>query len=180
MSESSDELGPTGEICFDLPSPYEPHPCGLLHLPRFIAKIRKHLAGELPKSYQKNFCRGFDRFLCMHLGIDPKDVVVAVEEAEEDEIKLDQLLGEILPEDLKVVEWNREVTHKGQTEAGREFLAESLTNMGTPGMIGKIECVMDMIDFDEGRIPGFSDERRKAFDSTGGKDPPLPPVESRE
>jgi hypothetical protein len=157
--------GPTGEICFDLPSPYEPHPCGLLHLPRFIAKIRKHLAGELPKSYQKNFCRGFDRFLCMHLGIDPKAVVDAVREAGDDEILLDQQLGEIFPEDLRVAGWNREITHKGQTEAGREFLAESLTNMGTPEMIGKVECVMDMIDFDEGRIPGFSDERRKAWEA---------------
>lgn len=99
----------------------------------------------------------------MHLGIDPKDVVEAVREAGDDEIQLDQLLGEIFPEDLKVVEWNREVTHKGQTEAGRAFLAESLTNMGTPEMIGRIECVMDMIDFDEGRISGFSDERRKAW-----------------
>ena len=157
--------GPTGEICFDLPSPYEPHPCGLLHLPRFIAKIRKHLAGELPKSYQKNFCRGFDRFLCMHLGIDPKDVVEAVRQAAGHDIELDQKLGEIFPEDLRVVDWNREVTHKGQTVAGREFLAESLTNMGTPEMIGKIECVMDMIDFDEGRIPGFSDGRREAWEA---------------
>ena len=159
------ELGPTGEICFDLPSPYQPHPCGLLHLPRFIAKCRKHLAGELPKSYQKNFCRGFDRFLSMHLGIDPKDVLKAVETAGDDELELDRLLSEIFPEDLKVVEWNREVTHKGQTVAGREFLAESLTNMGCPEMIGKIECVMDMIDFDEGRIPGFSDEKRKAWEA---------------
>jgi len=159
------ELGPTGEICFDLPSPYQPHPCGLLHLPRFIAKCRKHLAGELPKSYQKNFCRGFDRFLSMHLDIDPKDVLKAVETAGDDELELDRLLAEIFPEDLKVVEWNREVTHKGQTVAGREFLAESLTNMGCPEMIGKIECVMDMIDFDEGRIPGFSDEKRKAWEA---------------
>ena len=158
-------LGPTGEICFDLPSPYEPHPCGLLHLPRFIAKCRKHLADELPKSYQKNFCRGFDRFLCMHLGIDPKDVVEAVREAGSDDIALNQLLGEILPEDLKLVEWNREVTHKGQTKAGREFLAESLTNMGTPEMIGKIDSVMDMMDFDEGRIAGFSEERRRKWEA---------------
>ncbi|MEM1223770.1 MAG: DUF5069 domain-containing protein [Verrucomicrobiota bacterium] len=161
-----DDLGPTGAICFDLPSPYEPHPCGLLHLPRFIAKCRKHLAGELPKSYQKNFCRGFDRFLSMHLGIDPKEILAAVEEAGDDDIKLDQLLGELFPEDLKVAEWNREVTHKGQTEAGRQFLAESLTNMGTPEMIGKIDSVMDMMDFDEGRIPGFSDEKRRAWEAT--------------
>ncbi|MEO0509664.1 MAG: DUF5069 domain-containing protein [Verrucomicrobiota bacterium] len=159
------DLGPTGEIAFDLPSPYEPHPCGLLHLPRFIAKARKHLAGELPKSYQKNFCRGFDRFLCMHLGIDPQQVVDAVKAAAADEILLDQLLGEIFPEELNVAAWNREVTHKGQTEAGREFLAESLRNMGTPEMIGKIESVMDMMDFDEGRIPGFSDERRSEWEA---------------
>lgn len=159
------KLGPTGEICFDLPSPYEPHPCGLLHLPRFIAKIRKHLADELPKSYQKNFCRGFDRFLCMHLGVDPKDVVEAVRQADGADIILDQLLGEIFPEDLKVVEWNREITKKGQTEAGREFLAESLTNMGTPKMIGQINSVMDMIDFDEGRIAGFSDQARREWEA---------------
>lgn len=162
---SAPETGPTGEICFDLPSPYEPHPCGLLHLPRFIAKIRKHLAGELPKSYQKNFCRGFDRFLCLHLGIDPQQVVEAVKEAGEDEIELDRLLGEIFPEDLQVAAWNRELTHKGQTEAGREFLAESLMNMGCVDMIGKIDCVCDMIDFDEGRISGFSDEKRKAWEA---------------
>ena len=162
---SDHEIGPTGEICFDLPSPYEPHPCGLLHLPRFIAKCRKHLLGQLPKSYQKNFCRGFDRFLCLHLGIDPKDVLHAVEESGEDEIALDSLLGELFPEDLRVAQWNREITKKGRTEAGREFLAESLTNMGTPEMIGQIECVMDMMDFDEGRIPGFSDDRRKEWKS---------------
>ena len=159
------DLGPTGEICFDLPSPYEPHPCGLLHLPRFIAKARKHLAGELPKSYQKNFCRGFDRFLCMHLGIDPKDVVEAVLQAGDDEDLLDELLDQLFPEDLQVVKWNREVVHKGQTEAGRDFLAESLTNMGTPEMIGKVDSVMDMIDFDEGRIPGFSDQQRKDWEN---------------
>ncbi|HBR92597.1 MAG TPA: DUF5069 domain-containing protein [Opitutae bacterium] len=159
------DLDPTGEICFDLPSPYEPHPCGLLHLPRFIAKCRKHLAGELPKSYQKNFCRGFDRFLCMHLGIDPKDVLEAVLQAGDDEDLLDELLDQLFPEDLQVVKWNREVVHKGQTEAGREFLAESLTNMGTPEMIGKVDSVMDMIDFDEGRIPGFSDQQRKDWEN---------------
>lgn len=167
ITMSDTEIGPTGEICFDLPSPYQPHPCGLLHLPRFIAKIRKHLAGELPKSYQKNFCRGFDRFLCLHLGIDPQQVVEAVREAGEDELRLDQLLSEFFPEELDVPGWNREITRKGRTEAGREFLAESLTNMGTPEMIGQIECVCDMIDFDEGRIPGFSDARRRAWEAAG-------------
>ena len=50
--------GPTGVTLLDLPSPYEAHACGLLHLPRFIAKIKKHLSGNLPKSYQRNFTKG--------------------------------------------------------------------------------------------------------------------------
>ena len=155
--------GPTGAICFDLPSPYEPHPCGLLHLPRFLAKIRKHLAGELPESYRKNFRRGFDRFLCMHLGIDPDSVVTAVEAAEDD-ADLERRLAALLPESLDVPGWNREVTHKGQTQAGREFLRESLENMGHPEMAETVICVCDLIDFDEGRIPGFSHERRREWE----------------
>ena len=165
MRMTDEELGPTGAICFDLPSPYEAHPCGLLHLPRFIAKCRKHLAGELPKSYQKNFCRGFDRFLCMHLGIDPQAVLAAVEQAGEDNVELDRLLEELFPDDLKAADWNREITHKGKTEMGREFLAESLTNMGHPEKIGEIDCIMDLIDFDEGRISGFSDDKRRQWES---------------
>lgn len=157
---SEEDLGPTGAICFDLPSPYEAHSCGLLYLPRFIAKCRKHLVGKLPKSYQKNFCRGLDRFLSTHLGIDPKEVLDAVEKAGDDDAALDRLLKELFPEVLNAPDWNREVVRKGKTEMGREFLAESLTNMGHPEKIGEIDSVIDMIDFDEGRIPGFSDKKR--------------------
>jgi hypothetical protein len=154
-----DDTGPTGAICFDLPSPYQAHPCGLLHLPRFLAKSVKHLEGRLPKSYQKNFCRGFDRFLCLHLGVEPQAVVelVRVHGLGAD---LDAALRELFPADLQAVEWNRELIHKGMTEAGREFLAESLTNMGCASLIGTIVNVCDMIDLDEGRIAGYSDHLR--------------------
>src|SRR5437660_11794518 len=33
---------------------------GWTHLPRFVDKIRLHLAGKLPPDYQPNFCKGFD------------------------------------------------------------------------------------------------------------------------
>ncbi len=161
-SATLDDTGPTGAICFDLPSPYEAHSCGLLHLPRFLAKIAKHLDGRLPKSYQKNFCRGFDRFMCMHLGIEPQEVVTLVRKHGLG-TDLDAALLELFPADLRAVEWNRELVHKGMTEAGREFLAESLTNMGCANLIGSIVNVCDMIELDEGRIPGFSDQLRKSW-----------------
>ena len=34
--------------------------CGWMHLPRFIDKVRLHLAGKLAADYQPNFGKGFD------------------------------------------------------------------------------------------------------------------------
>ena len=147
-----EKLGPTGEICRDLPSPYMPHrTTGLLHLPRFIAKIRKHLQGDLPASYQKNFCRGFDRFLCLHLGIDPASVIEAVETAGEDEVLLEEKLAALFPDDLRVEKWNRELVQKGMSVMGREALQQAKETMGA-GHRDDIVSFADIIDFDEGRI----------------------------
>lgn len=145
--------GSTGEVLDCLPSPYLPHPAtGLLYLPRFLAKcayVKKH--GALPKSYAKNYKRGLDRFLCMHLGVDPAAVEKIVHEAA-DEARVEAGLKALFPADVRAVRWNRELVQKGMTEAGREFLAEALTNMGCADRIGQIVSVPDLIDFDEGRI----------------------------
>src|SRR3954466_15636359 len=34
--------------------------CGWMHLPRYLDKIRLHLAGRLSTDYQENFGKGFD------------------------------------------------------------------------------------------------------------------------
>jgi hypothetical protein len=141
----------TGEICYDLPSSYLPHlGTGLLHLPRFLAKIRKHLKGELPKSYQRNFCKGFDRFLCMHLGVNPEQVIECVRETNSDPA-LDLRLKTLFPADLRVHVWNRELVQKGMSEMGREALANAKSKMGAENRTDVISFA-DMIDFDEGRI----------------------------
>ncbi len=142
----------TGDVCRDLPSPYIPHKAtGLLHLPRFIAKIRKHLKGELPESYQRNFCRGFDRFLCLHLGVDPEQVVDAVRQCGEDEEKLDGMLLNMFPEDCRVAKWNRELVQKGMSEMGRQALQEAKESLQA-GDRDDILSFADILDLDEGRI----------------------------
>lgn len=140
----------TGEILHDLPSPYIPHVCGLLHLPRFIAKVKKHLAGELPKSYQRNFTKGFDAFLCMHLNIDPQQVVEIVRDSADD-AEIDRRLMDLFPEDLRIAKWNRELVQKGMSEMGRETLESTKKKMGIPERTDLISFA-DMIDFDEDRI----------------------------
>ncbi|MCG8525231.1 MAG: DUF5069 domain-containing protein [Opitutales bacterium] len=144
------EDGPTGGIATDLPSPYLPYSNGLLHLPRFIAKIRKSLAGELPKSYRRNFKKGFDRFLCLHLGVEPEEIEEIVKAHQSDEA-IEKALQEKLPEDLKVSVWNRKVCQMGMSEMGREKIAELKEDMGVADR-EDLMSFADLIDYDEGRI----------------------------
>lgn len=150
MTSQNLKMGPTGEILTDLPSPYVPHRCGLLHLPRFIAKIRKHLAGELPRSYQRNFTKGFDGFLCLHLGIDPQDVIEIVRTSGAEE-ELDRRLMELFPDELNAHVWNRKVAQMGMSDMGREKLCEVKEQMGLSGRDDLVSFA-DMIDIDEGKI----------------------------
>jgi len=111
--------------------------------------VKEH--GALPPSYAKNYKRGIDRFLCLHLGIDP----AAVEEivfSSTTEAEAEGRLKSILPADVRAAKWNRELTQKGTTAAGREFLKTALTAMGCADRIEDIKSVPDLIDFDEGRI----------------------------
>src|SRR4051794_10361067 len=93
--------GSTGEILTCLPSPYIAHPAtGLLYFPRFLAKCKYvKVHGALPASYAKNYKRGIDRFLCLHLGIDPAAVEKIVFESADD-AEIERRLRELLPADV--------------------------------------------------------------------------------
>ena len=145
--------GSTGEVLSCLPSPYLPHPAtGLLYLPRFLAKCRYVQAhGALPASYAKNYKRGLDRFLCLHLGLDPAAVEKIVFESAGD-AELEERLRALLPPDVRAAHWNRELVQKGLTPSGQEFIQAALTAMGCADRVGQIRTVPDLIDFDEGRI----------------------------
>src|SRR4051812_18581987 len=145
--------GSSGDVLTSLPSAYVPHrPTGLLHLPRFLAKcqyVKAH--GALPPSYAKNYKRGCDRFLSLHLGIDPSTVEkIVFESSTADEV--DAKLQAVLPADPKAAAWNRKYVQMGMTQAGRDFLKEALTAMGCSDRADDIKSVPDLIEFDEGRI----------------------------
>lgn len=149
--------GSTGEVLTTLPSPYLAHGAtGLLYLPRFLAKcryVKEH--GALPPSYAKNYKRGIDRFLCLHLGIEPAAVEQIVHDCLDaglDDVERDRRLVALLPADVRAAKWNRELAQKGMTAAGREFLKIALTAMGCADRVDDIKSVPDLIDFDEGRI----------------------------
>jgi len=145
--------GSSGDVLTCLPSPYLPHAgTGLLYLPRFIAKckyVKTH--GALPPSYAKNYKRGIDRFLCLHLGVDPAAVEQIVHSSNSD-AEIDERLRGLFPSDVRARAWNRELVQKGMTPAGQNFIREALVKMGCEDRVGEIKSVPDLIDFDEGRI----------------------------
>ena len=145
--------GSSGDVLTDLPSAYTPHAAtGLLHLPRFLAKCRYVKAhGTLPPSYAKNYKRGCDRFLSLHLGIQPADVEKIILESTTDE-ESDAKLKQLFPADVRAAAWNRRYVQMGMTTAGREFIKTALTAMGCADRAEEIKSVPDLMEFDEGRI----------------------------
>jgi hypothetical protein len=145
--------GSSGEVLTCLPPAYAPHAAtGLLHLPRFLAKcqyVKQH--GALPASYAKNYKRGMDRFLCQHLGIEPAAVEKIVFASTTDG-EIEAGLKMLLPADVRAARWNREYVQKGMTPNGRSFILEALMAMGCADRIDDIKSVVDLIEFDEGRI----------------------------
>lgn len=152
MTNSDDKIrnGPTGATLLDLPSPYEAHSCGLLHLPRFLAKIKKFVAGELPASYQRNFTKGFDGFLCLHLGVEPESIINCVTKASNEQ-EINQNLKNLFPTELNCHVWNRKVVQMGTSDMAKDKLEEVKHNLGGGGRMD-IVSFADAIDFDEGKI----------------------------
>jgi len=148
--DKNQKHGPTGVSLLDLPSPYEAHSFGLLHLPRFLAKIRKHLDGKLPESYKRNFTKGFDGFLCLHLGVEPSEVINCVKEAATPD-QLSTNLRVLFPKNLRVHEWNRRVVQIGMSDMAQEKLQEIKENLGV-GHREDLRSFADVIDFDEEKI----------------------------
>ena len=96
-----------------LPSPYIPHSSGLMHLHRVVEKCRRHLAGTLSADYARTLGRGFDDLLCQHLGVDFEEIMEAVRQAGDDDERLELLLRERFPSDLKAHLWNRKLVQRG-------------------------------------------------------------------
>ncbi len=55
--------------------------CGWMHLPRFVDKVRLHLAGKLPPDYQPNLGKGFDGNWLTAAGVEFDSFVEVVKES---------------------------------------------------------------------------------------------------
>ena len=125
---------------------------GWVYLPRFLDKVRLHLAGKLAPDYQENFTKGFDGAWLKAAGISSQQFI-------------DVVKGTIT--DGEVCDWVRKNVKK--TEAEKASFRNHILNRGTEddeikarlkmrkeqaGLSHRddIKLFVDFIDADEKRI----------------------------
>jgi len=85
--------------------------CGWTYLPRYIDKIRLHLAGKLPPDYAENLGKGFDQRWLQAAGVTHEQMI--------------QLVRDSIT-DGQVCDWVR--THVRKTEQEQAAHAQGLLN----------------------------------------------------
>jgi len=124
---------------------------GWVHLPRFVDKIRLHLAGKLHPEYQNNFTDGFDGLWLEAAGLNAEQFIDVVKKTITD--------GE-------VADWVRQNVKK--TDADKQAFAKYVLNRGNDADDSKarlekrkqelglaqrpdVKTFVDLIDADEKR-----------------------------
>ena len=126
---------------------------GWVYLPRFVDKIRLHLAGKLHPDYQENFAKGFDGTWLKAAGVTAEQLIEVVKNSVSD--------GE-------VCDWVRKNVRK--TAAEKQAMADFILNRGREndeklrerlkirkeeaGLSARedIQTFVDFIDADEKRL----------------------------
>ncbi len=127
--------------------------CGWMHLPRFIDKIRLHLAGKLHPDYQANFCKGFDSAWLEAAGVDAKQLIEVVRHSTTDGEVCDWVRTHVQkPESVKAAHRERMLNYPKMDDP--EMLARLKMRKEQAGIAHRddIQTFVDFIDADEKRI----------------------------
>ncbi len=131
---------------------------GMMYFPRMLDKIRLHVRGELHEDYRENFgaLKAADGVCCNFLRVHHRDLIERVKQGGTDEEILEWCFekGRRLNDgDLFV--WNGFASKLGWRDSITPRLEQRKKEMGIADR-NDIQCIPDLIDFDEGRFPEAS------------------------
>ena len=127
--------------------------CGWIHLPRYIDKIRLHLAGKLHPDYQPNLGKGFDERWLKAAGVTHEQFVEVVKGSLTDGEVADWVL-----KNVRKSEADKRALAEGVLDypkAGDEAMEARLKMRKEQAGISDrddIRCFVDYIDADEKRL----------------------------
>lgn len=125
---------------------------GWVYLPRFVDKIRLHLAGKLHADYQENFTKGFDGAWLKAAGVSPEQIIEAVKNSVTDGQVTDWVAKHVKKTEAEKAAFRDFVLNRG-TEGG-EIMDRLKMRKGQAGLSHRddIKTFVDYIDADEKRI----------------------------
>ena len=126
---------------------------GWMHLPRFIDKIRLHLAGKLHRDYQDNFCKGFDGLWLETAGVDAQQFIGVVRNSITDGEVCDWVRQNAnQSESVKAAHRDRMLNYPKPNDAAMQARLKLRKEQAGLAHRGDIKSFVDFIDADEKRI----------------------------
>lgn len=125
---------------------------GWVYLPRFVDKIRLHLAGKLPPDYQPNFTKGFDQKWLETAGLQAADFIAVVRETITDGQVADWVRRHVVKTEAEKKSFADYILNRGREDA--EIQARLAKRKSESGLSHRhdITTFIDYIDADEKRI----------------------------
>jgi hypothetical protein len=127
--------------------------CGWMHLPRYIDKIRLHLAGKLHGDYQPNYCKGFDGLWLEMAGVKAEDFIEVVRRSATDGEVCDWVLKNVKqPDSVKAAHRERMLAYPKKGDAAMEERLRMRKQNAGLAHRDDIQTFVDFIDADEKRL----------------------------
>lgn len=125
--------------------------CGWVYLPRFIDKIRLHLAGKLHPDYQPNFTKGFDGQWLSAARLEPGHFIEVVKGTTTDGEVCDWVRRNVTVSDAEKTAFNDFILNRGRdSDDARGRLEQRKKDAGLEHR-HDIVTFVDFIDADEKR-----------------------------
>lgn len=125
---------------------------GWMHLPRYIDKIRLHLAGRLHPDYQPNFGKGFDGMWLELAGVNEKEFIEVVRNSLTDGEVCDWVLNNVRKSDsVKAEQKERMLNYPRSDDAATQERLKMRKQQSGLAHRDDIKCFVDYIDADEKR-----------------------------
>ncbi len=124
---------------------------GWAYLPRFVDKIRLHLAGKLDAQYQENFTKGFDGHWLKTAGVEAGQFIDVVKNSICDGQVTDWVAKNVKKSDAEKTAFNNYVLNRGRNDEAMPRLKMRKEESGFTHR-DDIDCFVDYIDADEKRL----------------------------
>jgi hypothetical protein len=126
---------------------------GWVYLPRFVDKVRLHLAGRLHADYQPNFTKGFDEAWLKAAGVSAEQFIAVVKGTLTDGEVCDWVVKNVKKSDAEKAAHREYVMNYGRDERNTELRARLKMRKEQAGVAHRddIQTFVDFIDVDEKR-----------------------------